>query len=480
MKNRIKNSVSSVVKKPWILIVLVGIFLLFAGILAITQEADEESVMDDISLDDMIAGLPDEEEGEPLPVWEPPGPPRWFRSNAGGMTLEEIPSRLAALRNKYALVIDYAPPAEIEPRLLPYYHDEYIIEIRILYEQGVEIRRQWLFRDETGIARLNAVFVPPREEQPEEQPDETDIELEKIAIIEYEDEEYDEEEFLSITLNDNNIDNIDDIDDEELNELAAELSPEFPPDDETESPAPSNRDAAISMGFIEIFNEKTQIIEERQFFDDDSETLIIYSYNTDILVKAEAQEKREGEEFHTAYIDYYRYNRSYSLRHVERQFYDTSYRQPIRITFPGRVLDAALDENFISDKLALSSDFFGAFSVGEGYRVIYTTDNRGRILTQTMLNDKNEEVWVMVNTWAGDRIVVMQKIEGEDVKVTEYEYDGEGDRIVQRDIRNGVLERLVRTDGENETEELYLDGMLVLKAYWEDGKKVSEERVRRR
>jgi hypothetical protein len=462
IKDRIKTSVSSVVKKPWILIVLIALFLLFAGILAITQEAGEESVMDDLSLDDMIAGFSDEDMEEWEPVWEPLGPPRWFRSNAGGMTLEEIPSRLAALRNKYALVIDYAPPDEIEPQLLPYYQDEYIVEIRILYEQGVEIRRQWLFRDESGVARLNAVFVPPAAERPEEQPDEE-------IVVEI----------------DNNIDK-DEVDEiaetepaeEELSELAAESPPS---DDEPQvAAAPANRDAPVSMGFIEIFNEKTQITEERQFFDDDSETLIIYSYNTNILVKAEARERREGGEFHIAYVDYYRYNRSYSLRHVERQFHDTSYRQPVRLTFPGRVLDAASDESFISDKLMIVSDFLSSFPAGEGYRVIYTTDNKGRILTQTMLNDKDQEVWVIVNTWSGERIVAMKKIEGEDEKVTEYEYDDAGDRIVQRDIHNGVLERLVRTDGANETEELYLGGILVLKAYWVDGRKVNEERVRRR
>jgi hypothetical protein len=461
------------IKKFWP-IGVAALFLLFAGILAITQEAEEESVLDEFPLDDMLADLPDgeDEEGEALPVWVPPGPPRWFRSNAGGMTLEEIPSRLAALRNKYALVIDYAPPDEIETRLLPYYRNEYIIEIRILYEQGAESRRQWLFRDESGVARLNAVFVPLREGQLEEQPE----------------GQSDEAEIVSIILTDNDIDNIidnideiDEIEDEELIELAAELPGEIPPDDEVQAvSAPANRETPVSMGFIEIFNEKTQITEERQFFSDDSETLIVYSYNTNVLVKAEAREKKEGGEFHTAYVDYYRYNRSYSLRHVERQFHAASNLQPIRLTFPGRVLDAALDENFISDKLALTSDFFGAFSPGEGYRVIYHTDSKGRILTQTLLDDKDEEVWVIVNTWSGDRIVAMQKIEGADEKVTEYEYDSAGGRVVQRDIHNGVLERLVRTDGINETEELYLDGMLVLKAYWVEGRKVSEERVRRR
>jgi hypothetical protein len=435
------NKAYKTIKKFWP-VGLIAVFLLFAGILAITQETGEESVLDELPLGDMFAGFNDEGEGEGAeggelpPVWEPPGPPRWFRSNAGGMALEEIPSRLTALRHKYALVVDYAPPDEIEPGLLSYYQSEYVVEMRILYEQGQESRRQWLFRDESGAARLNAVFVSRPEEQPEEE--------------------------VLITLTDNIIE-------------------EIPPDDEAQAPVvPANQNPPVSLGFIEIFNNKSQITEERQFFDNDSETLIVYSYNNNVLVKAEAQEKKQNEEFRTAYVDYYRYNRSYSLRHVERRFYDTSSRLPVRLTFPGRVLDAAFDANFISDKLMVASDFMGSLSPGEGYRMIYTTDNRGRILTQTMLNSKDEEVWVMVNTWSGDRIVAMRKVEGEDEKVTEYEYNGEGERVVQRDIHNGVLERLVRADGANETEELYLDGTLVLKAYWVDGRKVSEERVKRR
>ena len=484
MKNRIKNSVSSVVKKPWILVVLVALFLLFAGILAITQEAGEDFALDDFPLDDMFAEFSGEgvEEAELPPAWEPLGPPRWFRSNAGGMTLEEIPSRLAALRNKYALVIDYVPPEEVEPRLAQYYQDEYIVEVRILYEQGSESRRQWLFRDESGAARLNAVFTP----RPEKQIEETEVKPEESAAA----------------LIDNDIDKIDadgesdglaavfppeispDISPEISPEVAADISPEAPPesppDDGTQPAVPAIRETPVSVGFIEIFNEKTQIIEERQFFDDDSEARILYFYNSDILIKAEAREKPPNEEFRDTYTDYYRYNRSYSLRHVERQFHAASSLQPIRLTFPGRVLDAAFDESFFNDKLAVISDFFDVFSADKGYRVIYHTDGKGRILTQTMLNDKDEEVWVIVNTWSGDRIVAMKKTEGEDEKVTEYEYNGEGDRITQRDIHNGVLERLVRSSGANETEELYMDGILVLKAYWVDGRKVSEERVRRR
>jgi len=461
--------------KIWLPIALVVIFLLFAGFMAITQEAEEDSVLDDMPLDDMLADFFDDYiDGEELPpAWEPFGPPRWFRSNAGGMTLEETPSRLAALRNTYALVIDYAPPDEIEPRLLPYFHSDYIIEIRILYERGAVVRRQWLFRDEAGNTRLNAVFVPPADEEPEM----VELDEDEIAAIELEPEEY----------------AINDIDNEiiaEADELAAdELAIDELATDELAADEPAAeepvvadelREAPKSLGFIEIFNEQTWIVEERNFYDDDSETLILYSYTDNILTKAEAHEKRSGADFHVAYIDHYRYNRSYSLRHVERRFHEASSLLPIRLTFPGRVLDAALDENFISDKLTVSSDFLGTATAQEGYRMIYTTDSRGRILTQTMYNEKDEEVWMIYNTWSGDRIVTMKKIEGEDEKMTEYEYNKDGDRIVQRDINNGVLERLVQTDGENETEELYLDGILVLKAYWVDGRKVSEERVRRR
>jgi len=97
-----------------------------------------------------------------------------------------------------------------------------------------------------------------------------------------------------------------------------------------------------------------------------------------------------------------------------------------------------------------------------------------------MVNDKDEEVWAIRNTWLGDRIIAILKTEDENEKLTEYEYDDAGKRIVQRDIQNGTLERQVFFEGENETEELYLNGILVLKAYWENGRKIHEERVRRR
>jgi len=460
-------------KKVWLPIGLVVLFLLFAGILAITQEAEEDSALDDMSLDDMLADFQEyENEEEPLPEWIPPGPPRWFRSNAGGMTLEEVSSRLTALRNKYALVIDYVSPNELEPRLLRFYHSDYTVEIRILYEQRQEIRKQWLFRDEAGVIRLNAVFVQRSDIEIEDEFIETEFIEDELAEAEI--EEAIEENFIEE----------DSIQEDFIeNEFIAEGEPDEI-DESIPEPDPSevglNRETALSVGFIEIFNERARIIEDYWLFDDDSENLVSYFYNENTLLMAETKEKPQDGEYRTLYVDNYRYNRSHSLRHVERVYHEELLLDPVRMTFPGRVLDAASDRRFFDDKLPFGSDFMGSFLVEEGFRILYDTDSRGRILTQTMLNGKNETVWVIKNTWLGDRIIAMVKTEGEDEKLTEYEFDDAKDRVVQRDIHNGVLERVVYTEGEKETEELYLDGILVLRAYWEEGKKISEERIRRR
>jgi len=483
-------------------LILRVLFLLFAGIFAITQESSDSSARNssvqgnfqpgDLLPDEMLAGLQDEE--EQLSEWMPPGPPRWFRSNAGGMMLEEVPSRLAALRNTYALVIDYVAPDEVEPRLLPFYQDGYTVEIRVLYEKREESRRQWLFRDNAGTTRLNAVF--------KRQPDEISDGVSGNAQPE-------EETVLKDEIVENKIIGNEIITEglQDPVELAAETPPVQEPHPDQFSgdamPDPesfaviSDEEAAASIGFIEMYNEKAQIIEDHWLFEDDSAIVTKYFYVRNTLIKAETGKKKpssapdaEPEQRHDTapqnaayrpmYTDTYRYNRSFSLRYVERLYHEKAESEPIRLVFPGRVLDAASDQNFMRDKLSLHSDFLENFSVGEGFRIIYGTDSRGRILTQTMIDSKDQTVWVIKNTWSGNRIIAMHKTEGENEKLVEYEYDNDGNRVVQRDINNGVLERMVYTQGENETEELYLNGVVVLRAYWEKGRKIKEEQVRRR
>jgi len=50
--------------------------------------------------------------------------------------------------------------------------------------------------------------------------------------------------------------------------------------------------------------------------------------------------------------------------------------------------------------------------------------------------------------------------------------------ISEKNLKNGVLERVVLIDGETEIEELYMNNAVVLRAVWEDGRKISETRVR--
>jgi len=409
--------------KPTLIpIVFLLVFFLVAGFFAITQETgDADNLYYGDPQDDFFF-LEDEIEPYFIPEYRPP---RWFRSNAGGMAIEEVPSRLGAFRNKYALLIDYVPLDELDPRLLPFYKDEYFIEIRILYEERKESRRQWIFRDRDGNTRVNAVF----------------------RLIQ----------------------------DEELSGGA---------DDKSSGDDKSSEDKTLG-GFIEVFNENGRISRDYSLFEDGSEILTAYFYNENVLIRAETQTKdADSLEYKKTYTDNYRYNRSYSLRNVERVFYEASASwvvgiEPVRLVFPSRVLDVAKEKDFLKEKLTFSSDFLGGYQVDAGFRMVYDTDSRGRVVREIMYNGRNEVVWTLKNTWSGDRIIAILKIEGADERLIEYDYDSSGNRIAERDIRNGILERQVFINGNKETEELYLNGVVALRAFWEDGRKISEERVRR-
>ena len=456
------------------------LLLLFVGVFALTREDDGDlsRVMQD---DPVLALLTNDEEYpelEDFQIWIPPAPPRWFRSNAGGMALEEIPSRLAALRNEHALVIDFISPDELEPILRPFFRDYFYIEIRVLFEQGYESRRQWLFVDEAGTTRLNAVFRRPANgmagkfygiaflddtfvgEYIEEYfPSEPDA----AFVADYEAFGYFEGDFP---------DEIAYVDDAPAEEAAAQP----PPLSDPVGTAP--------VGFIEVFNENGRILQDHLFADDGSEMLSVFFYNENLLIRAETKRRYLDDppgEFRNVHTDHFRYNRLASLRYVRRVFYEPAGAEPVRLTFPFDVLDAAFQDDFIMRRAMPGSDFLDTFDfdAGDGFNVRYVNDYRGRVLTQTMYDEHDEIVWRIRNVWEGDRIVSIHRTADGEERLTEFEFDGEGNRVVQREILNGVMERLVRTDGPIETEELFMNGELVLIAHWEGGRKVAEERVRR-
>jgi YD repeat-containing protein len=421
--------------------------LLILGAAAGTQETDVSGESGPGALEDMEAEepAPGEFDAEapdfagPPPEAPPPGIPRWFRSNAAGMALEEVFSRLAALRNEYALVVDFFTPEELPEILIPYHEAPYRIEVHILFKNGAESRRQWIFRDAGGAVRLVAVFNQESSVPADDEAEETGDEDAAPAADEDEDGE-------------------------------AETGGEAP--------------AVPSLtGFIEMYNEEGWITAEHLFREEGEEDITSFFYRSRRLIRAETERKiqdEEGERIIPVYTDWYRYSRSASLRAVERIYHEGAAEapSPVRLNFPHMILDAAADKDFVSPGISYGSDFLEESWAEAGYRVLYTTDERGRILTETRQDNTETVIGELKNNWSGDRLASVLLKTGDDERLTEYEYDGEGNRSVERNYRNGVLERVVRTEGSRETEELYMNGSVILRAIWEDGRKISEERVR--
>ncbi len=141
-------------------------------------------------------------------------------------------------------------------------------------------------------------------------------------------------------------------------------------------------------------------------------------------------------------------------------------------------MDSIKKDVFISEKINLYPDFFGDDFISAGFKMIFDTDNRGRILGQTLYNDEDKVIWTIKNTWKDNRIVKTIKTEDDKVLTAELAYNSEGEKILEKDFKNGVLERVVSKEGNTEIEELYMNNVVVLRAVWEDGRKISEIRVR--
>jgi hypothetical protein len=360
------------------------------------------------------------------------GAEEWYFSNAAGMALEPVLSRLAALRNKYALTIAVVSPEDLPETLRPYHEASWRIEARTLFENGEESRRQWIFLDGQGRTRLAAAFNPPVVE---------DAVAEDAAAKDA--------------------------------DAAAEAAVEIT--------APAGK---APVGFIEFYDAQNHITAEHQFSAEGDELIVRYIYNKGVLVRAETRRKvydPSGEEMvQGLYTDYYRYSRSASLRAVERVYHEPAAADDamVQLRFPHRILDSVAEKNFVGPGLAYSSEFFGDLFMDAGYRVLYTTDDRGRILTETRQDDEGKVIGELTNVWSANRLVsVTWKADGDD-RCIEYEYDGGGDRIAERDYQKGILERTVRRENEREVEEIYMNGAVILRAVWENGRKISEDKVR--
>ena len=550
-----------------ILLSIVLLFLLlFAGIIALTQELETPSGTSS-------AGGEKKEEAKAADVKkeEPHAtqivkPVKWFRSNVGGMALEEMGTRFTALRYEYALAIDFTHDNEFPEMLFQYNRGNLIPEIRTLYKNGKIVRTQWILRDIHGTTRVNAVSIELKKAE-EKPPDETAANVSEQAADseQTDDSEQAADESEEITDNNEQIaDNNEQVtvnngqaagnggqtaagwwaqlmeqgarnreqraqnreqrtqnrraqngaqvtaNSEQItdnNEQAADNSEQAADNGEqiaangeqtaegseqtaeeqqkADEEKPAKKPAAVEksqlIGFIEEFDEKSFLTSETRFYENGSRDRIEYKAKDNLIITATVflwdEEKKD---ITASYADHYRYNRSLSLRGVEREFLkDVQLTEdPELIAFPKRIMEAVNEAFLKSQREHIKPEFFGGVVAHAESRIVYENDDRGRIETQTFYNENDEVVWIIKNTWSNDRIISTIKIEGENEFMARYQYAASGDRIAEHNYKNGVLERIVRTEGKRDIEELYFNNILVIKAIWENNVKISEERIR--
>ena len=390
---------------------------------------------------------------------------RWYRSNSSGMALELIPSRLGALRNEYSLSVETI--SQGLPRVIPavirqYYNGSYRVELQLLYENGKEIRRQWIFRDSRGRSLLAA-----------------------SGSTSFFDENY------TSASNSSN-----------------EGSDNAEPEGLDEKPEEVKR-----SGFIELRNNEGLVTREYQFDEDLAEWDFRYFYRDGILLRAETwfkeapppppppppllaldeealdelednaapielpqQAERKEPVFALAFNDYYRYTRSGSLRALDRTIYEGA-GERIRIGFPRLGPGITSDEEIITHAGVYTAAFFMGVSAPEGVTITYSFDPRGRVLGEIWRDENGKILGELKNTWSGERLQSVSWNEENEVRIIEYEYDRAGNPVTEHNYRNGTLERTVTFEDEREIEEIYMNGRLILRAYWENGLKIMEERV---
>jgi hypothetical protein len=364
------------------------------------------------------------------------------------MALEPAFSRFA-IRGKYALSVGTAEEADLPEGLRSYHDPSFRIELRCLYEDGLLRRRQWTFRDDRETARVAAVF-----------------EDDNSGFIEL----YNADKFIA-----------------ESHQIAADGSDYrsyyyynrcFLIRSETRlfTPAPQE-EAPAEEGDASAENEAPAVTAPPPALAEGIEAVPVPRAlgvpGAEPIVTAEGTEE-------PMWTDFYRYTRANALRSVERRYHRSPAegKEAELLRFPQLILGVGSEGEFMQPVSVVSSDFFDDVIINSGDRILYTTDSRGRVLSEVRRDENDKVVGEVVNTWSGERLVSVAWKSEDEERLIEYEYDAAGDRVLERNFRDGELERTVRREGEQEIEELYLNGEVALRAVWVEGRTVSEEPVR--
>ncbi|MDR0447933.1 MAG: hypothetical protein LBH07_04625 [Treponema sp.] len=235
--------------------------------------------------------------------------------------------------------------------------------------------------------------------------------------------------------------------------------------------------------FVEIFASNRTLTEFHQYLSTGIYTTR-FTYREGLLIRSDTFLDKAH-----LWIDLYRYTRSAMLRYVERNylaagtsaaFQGRSSQPPLNL--PGLdlrppppiadfVSPGSLYDNSIMTEVL---DFIYNVSAA---KVIYNTDNQGRITSETRYNEEDEILAVITNEWTGDKISAILWSAPPDKGRIVFRYSGK-DRISEENFRNDVLERKVNRQGDQEIEEIFMNGKAILRTVWEDGRKVSEEELR--
>jgi len=117
-----------------------------------------------------------------------------------------------------------------------------------------------------------------------------------------------------------------------------------------------------------------------------------------------------------------------------------------------------------------------------GLAIETSHDERGRVLTETRSDKDGKTLEKKLTTWADaegfrDRVASVTLIAGGVERKTEYAYDKKGNRVEEREYRNGILERSIIKEGRMEREDVFRNGKKILSSVYENGVKKKDVRV---
>jgi hypothetical protein len=420
----------------------------------------------------------------------------WFISNRSGMLVTKT-QKTRALHSEYAVQVQQLRPENVPREISKYYSVPWKIECRILYENARRTRTQWTYKDLdkstlfiASIGEDGAGFLEWYNERGsviEEQRLNADGSGLFIS--------YSYKDMFLLKAEAHSVEAVIKPQVEKTGE--AEVAPEAPRAPEN---MPENAPEEELLAGIDALTE--ELITESDAGDDTEGTApVILAENVPVKTEPPPESVAKfvrnpegpavipafyiavtGREAGPLWTDNYRYTRTNMIRAIERNYAAAarSDEKSKRLSFPRFVLDSKADKEFVSPGNSLASAFLLDALSGanrDAAQVSYSLDTKQRILSEVRRDEEGEVTGELTNIWKNDRIEQITWKAKDDERIIQFNYNRNGDRIGEKDYRNGVLERTVEPGEGDEIETLYINDKPVLRAIWRDGIKIVEERI---